>query len=148
MLNFSSFPWVGILVALFWSIYNLLRKKINVDTDIGLFIESLYLLPLALIVSYLIYKSGNNDFSLGNPLNSLMLIVGGFMTVIPLYLFIKGLEKTTMATSGLIFFITPTSQFLLGFFYYNEPFDMTKLTSFIIIWIAVIIYLKDLYESN
>lgn len=148
LFNLDSFPTVGFLVAFFWSSYNLLRKKINVDTDIGLFIESLYLLPLALIVSYLIYKSGNNDFSLGNPLNSLMLIVGGFMTVIPLYLFIKGLEKTTMATSGLIFFITPTSQFLLGFFYYNEPFDMTKLTSFIIIWIAVIIYLKDLYESN
>ena len=148
LFNLDSFPAVGFLVAFFWSSYNLLRKKINVDTDIGLFIESLYLLPLALIVSYLIYKSGNNDFSLGNPLNSLMLIIGGFMTVVPLYLFIKGLEKTTMATSGLIFFITPTSQFLLGFFYYNEPFDMTKLTSFIIIWIAVIIYLKDLYESN
>ena len=148
LFNLDSFPTVGFLVAFFWSSYNLLRKKINVDTDIGLFIESLYLLPLALIVSYLIYKSGNNDFSLGNPLNSLMLIIGGFMTVIPLYLFIKGLEKTTMATSGLIFFITPTSQFLLGFFYYSEPFDMTKLISFIIIWIAVIIYLKDLYESN
>ena len=148
LFNFDSFPVVGFLVAFFWSSYNLLRKKINVDTDIGLFIESLYLLPLALILSYLIYKSGNNDFSLNNPLNCLMLMLGGFMTVIPLYLFIKGLEKTTMATSGLIFFITPTSQFLLGFFYYNEPFDMTKLTSFIIIWIAVIIYLKDLYEGN
>ena len=148
LFNFDSFPVVGFLVAFFWSSYNLLRKKINVDTDIGLFIESLYLLPLALILSYLIYKSGNNDFSLNNPLNCLMLMLGGFMTVIPLYLFIKGLEKTTMATSGLIFFITPTSQFLLGFFYYNEPFDMTKLISFIIIWIAVIIYLKDLYEGN
>ena len=148
LFNLDSFPAVGFLVAFFWSSYNLLRKKINVDTDIGLFIESLYLLPLALILSYLIYKSGNNDFSLNNPLNCLMLMLGGFMTVIPLYLFIKGLEKTTMATSGLIFFITPTSQFLLGFFYYNEPFDMTKLISFIIIWIAVIIYLKDLYEGN
>jgi chloramphenicol-sensitive protein RarD len=78
----------------------------------------------------------------------LMLFFGGAMTVIPLFLFIKGLEKTTMATSGLIFFITPTSQFLLGFFYYNEPFTATKLISFIIIWIAVFIYLKDLYEKK
>ena len=77
-----------------------------------------------------------------------MLFFGGAMTVIPLFLFIKGLEKTTMATSGLIFFITPTSQFLLGFFYYNEPFTATKLISFIIIWIAVFIYLKDLYEKK
>ena len=78
----------------------------------------------------------------------LLLFLGGAMTVIPLFLFIKGLEKTTMATSGLIFFVTPTSQFLLGFFYYNEPFNMNKLISFIIIWIAVFIYLKDLYEKN
>ena len=49
LFNFDSFPWVGVLVAIFWSLYNLLRKKINVDTDIGLFIESLYLLPLAII---------------------------------------------------------------------------------------------------
>ena len=77
-----------------------------------------------------------------------MLFFAGVMTVIPLFLFIKGLEKTTMATSGLIFFITPTSQFLLGFFYYNEPFTATKLISFIIIWIAVFIYLKDLYEKK
>ena len=76
-----------------------------------------------------------------------MFFLAGVMTVIPLFLFIKGLEKTTMATSGLIFFITPTSQFLLGFFYYNEPFT-TKLISFIIIWIAVFIYLKDLYEKK
>ena len=48
LLNFSSFPWVGILVALFWSIYNLLRKKINVETDIGLFIESLIILPFVI----------------------------------------------------------------------------------------------------
>ena len=68
--------------------------------------------------------------------------------ILPTKKFIKGLEKTTMATSGLIFFLTPTSQFLLGFFYFNEPFNMTKLISFIIIWIAVFIYLKDLYENN
>ena len=148
LFNLESFPLVGFLVAFFGSSYNLLRKKINVDTDVGLFIESLYIIPLALIVSYVIYKSGNNDFGINHPSSSLLLILAGFMTVIPLYLFIKGLEKTTMATSGLIFFITPTSQFLLGFYYYNEPFNMTKLISFIIIWFAVVIYLKDLYENN
>ena len=50
--------------------------------------------------------------------------------------------------SGMIFYITPTLQFLLGYFYYNEPFSLIKLASFIFIWIAVIIYLKDLYETN
>ena len=148
LFNLNSFPLVGFLVAIFWSTYNLLRKKINVDTDVGLFIESLFMLPVALIISYFIYKTGNNDFNLQSSTNSLLLFLGGIMTVIPLFLFIKGLEKTNMATSVLIFFITPTSQFLLGFYYFNEPFNITKLISFIIIWIAVFIYLKDLYENK
>ncbi len=148
LFNLDSFPWVGFLVAFFWGFYNLLRKKINVDTDIGLFIEALFILPFALVVSYLIYQSGNNDFTFQDPMNILMLILAGLMTVIPLFLYIKGLEKTTMATSGLIFFITPTSQFLLGFFYFNEPFSTPKFISFIFIWLAVFIYLKDLYENN
>ena len=148
LFNLNSFPWVGFLVAIFWSSYNLLRKIINVDTDVGLFIESLFILPIALIISFFIFKTGNNDFSFEIPMNIIMLFLAGLMTVIPLFLFIKGLEKTTMATSGFIFFITPTSQFLLGFFYYNEPFSAFKLISFIIIWIAVFIYLKDLYEKN
>jgi len=48
----------------------------------------------------------------------------------------------------MVFYITPTLQFLLGFFYYNEEFSTTKFVSFIIIWIAVFIYLRDLYEKN
>ena len=148
LFNLESFPLLGFLVAFFWSTYNLLRKIINVDTDVGLFIESLYILPLALISCYIIFKTGNNDFSFNSPINIIYLMLAGVMTVIPLFLFIKGLEKTTMATSGLIFFLTPTSQFLLGFFYFNEPLNMSKLVSFIIIWIAVLIYLRDLYENN
>ena len=50
--------------------------------------------------------------------------------------------------SGMVFFITPTAQFILGFFYFNEPFSDEKLISFILIWFAVFIYLKDLYENN
>ena len=148
LFNLDSFPWIGFLVAIFWSSYNLLRKKVNVDTDVGLFIESLFMLPLALIITFFIYKTGNNDFNLQLSINSLLLFMAGIMTVIPLFLFIKGLEKTNMAISGLIFFITPTSQFLLGVYYFNEPLNITKLFSFVIIWIAVFIYLKDLYEKN
>ena len=63
-------------------------------------------------------------------------------------LFTSKSPLVTGVLSGLIFFITPTGQFLLGFFYYNEEFSLNKLISFIIIWIAVSIYLKDLYEDS
>ncbi len=146
--NLNSFPWIGFSVAFLWSIYNLLRKKINVDTDIGLFIESLFIFPIAIVIFYFIFQNNMNDFTLSNPSLMPLLILAGPMTVIPLFLYVKGVELSGLGPSGMIFFLAPTGQFLLGFFYYNEPFSMQKLISFIIIWISVSIYLKDLYEKN
>ena len=146
--NLSMFPWIGLLVAILWATYNLLRKLINVETDIGLLIESLFILPVAIVFFYFIYQKGFNDFSFANPKIMFYLFLAGPMTVIPLFLFIKGVEKCGLSSSGMIFFITPTSQFLLGYFYYNEPFSTDKFLSFILIWIAVLIYLRDLYENN
>ncbi|MDC3036068.1 EamA family transporter RarD [Candidatus Pelagibacter sp.] len=148
LFNIQTLPWLGIIVALSWAFYNLARKKINVDTDVGLLIESLFIFPFAIITFYLISKNGFNDFSLSNPSLSLLLILAGPMTVIPLFLYVRGVELIGLGATGMIFYITPSLQFVLGYFYYNESFSIIKLVSFIIIWIAVIIYLKDLYETN
>jgi chloramphenicol-sensitive protein RarD len=148
LLNFKSIPWVGLIVAVSWGFYNLLRKKLNIDTDIGLLIESLFILPFALTMFYLITQSGFNDFKLSNPSLMFILLLAGPMTIIPLFLYVRGVELCGLGPTGMIFYITPTCQFLLGFFYYNEPFSVVKLVSFILIWIAVFIYLKDLYEEN
>ena len=146
--SLKSLPWVGLIVALSWAFYNLVRKKIKIDTDIGLLIESLYIFPFALFVFYLISKNGLNDFSLDNPGLSFLLLLAGPMTVIPLFLYVRGVELIGLGPTGMIFYITPTLQFILGYFYYNEDFSLIKFLSFIIIWIAVVIYLKDLYETN
>ena len=148
LFNLKSLPWVGIIVALSWAFYNLVRKKINIDTDIGLLIESLFIFPFALIVFYFIIENGFNDFSLSKPGLSLFLILAGPMTVIPLFLYVRGVELIGLGPTGMIFYITPTLQFILGFFYYNEEFSLVKFVSFIIIWFAVVIYLKDLYETD
>ncbi len=148
IVSIKSLPWVGLIVALSWGFYNLVRKKINVDTDIGLLIESLFILPFALLAFYLIVNKGYNDFKLSDPSMMLFIYLAGPMTVIPLFLYVRGVELCGLGPTGMIFYITPTFQFLLGYFYYNEPFSIAKLVSFIFIWIAVIIYLKDLHETN
>ena len=148
IVSIKSLPWVGLIVALSWGFYNLVRKKINVDTDVGLLIESLFILPFALLAFYLIASKGYNDFQLSDPSMMLFIYLAGPMTVIPLFLYVRGVELCGLGPTGMIFYITPTFQFLLGYFYYNEPFSITKLVSFIFIWIAVIIYLKDLHETN
>ena len=148
LFNFASVPWVGLIVALSWSLYSLLRKKINVDSDVGLLIESLFITPIALIVFYLISLDGNYYFSFNEPKVAFWLFLAGPMTVIPLFLWLKGVDLAGLGTSGMVFFITPTCQFLLGAFYYNEYFDLNKLIGFIIIWIAVAIYLHDLSREK
>ena len=146
--SLKSLPWVGLIVAFSWAFYNLVRKKIEIDTDIGLLVESLFIFPFALFVFYLISKNGYNDFSLKNPGLSFFLLLAGPMTVIPLFLYVRGVEIIGLGPTGMIFYITPTLQFILGYFYYDEDFSLAKFVSFIIIWIAVFIYMNDLYEKN
>ena len=148
IMSYKSLPWLGLVVAFSWGFYNLLRKKINVDTDIGLLIESLFILPFAIVAFYLISINGFNDFKIENPPMMLLIFLAGPMTVIPLFLYVRGVELCGLGPTGMIFYITPTLQFLLGFFYYDEVFSLNKLVSFIFIWIAVIVYLKDLHENN
>ena len=148
VVSFNSIPWVGLIVAFSWGFYNLLRKKVNVDTDVGLLIESLFILPFALFSFYLIFQNNLNDFSLTSPSLMLIFMLAGPMTVIPLFMYVRGVELCGLGPTGMIFYITPTFQFILGFFYFFESFSFEKSLSFILIWIAVIIYLKDLYENN
>ena len=90
--SLKNIPWVGLIVAFSWAFYNLVRKKIDVDTDIGLLIESLYIFPFALFAFYMIVNNNVNDFNLSNPGLSLYLILAGPMTVIPLFLYVRGVE--------------------------------------------------------
>ena len=148
LLSLENIPFIGLTVAFSWSIYNLLRKMINVKTDIGLLIETIFILPVALFSFYLITQKGLNDFAFSNPKLMLLLFLAGPMTVIPLYLYVRGVELAGLGPTGMIFFITPTCHFLLRIFYYNEIFNITKLIGFILIWIAVIIYLRDLNKKT
>ena len=145
---YKNFPWIGLTVGLSWSLYNVFRKKIDVDVDLGLLLESLLILPFALIGFYLVYQSGNLNFGIDSIKLSLLLTIAGPMTVIPLFLFVKGVNLAGLGPSGMLFFITPTFQFILGLFLYNEPFDEFRLFGFILIWVAVLIYIFDLYEKN
>ena len=147
LFNFKSPPWIGLGVALSWSFYALTRKKANVPPDVGLFIETLLLSPIAILIFYFIAKEGNNFFTFTDLNLAFTLFLAGLITLAPLYLYLKGLELSGLGTSGMIFFFTPTCQFLLGIFYYEESFSIVKLLSFCIIWIAVFIYLKDLNSS-
>ena len=148
MMFLDNIPWIGLIVAFSFSGYAVLRKIISVETDIGLFVESLFLIPIVFFIFYSLSINNEIAFSFSNIKFSAILILAGPMTVIPLFLFIRGSELSALGPASMIFFIAPTGQFLLGLFLYNEPFLINKLIGFVLIWIAVLIYLRDLYEKN
>ena len=147
LFQLKSVPWIGITVALTFSLYGLIRKKINVSSDIGLLIETLLMAPIAIILFYYLTINNLNIFSIDKPDLSFYLFWAGFMTLIPLFWYTKGFYLIGIGPASMIFFLTPTAQFFLGLYYYNEPLNVDKLISFIFIWIAVIIYLNELRKE-
>ena len=148
LIDLEAMPWIGLIVAFTWSTYTLIRKKIQIPTDLGLFIESAFMTPFALIAFYFIVKNGNNYFGPNDISMSFWLFLAGANTLIPLGLYLYGSSLSGLGPSGMIFFLAPTGQFLLGIYYFDEILDLNKLISFVIIWTAVAIYLKDLANAK
>ena len=147
LIKLGQVPWIGITVALTFSLYGLIRKKVQVSSDIGLLIETLILTPIALLLFIFLIKNDLNVFSLNEPVLSFYLFWAGLMTLIPLFWYTKGFGLIGIGPASMIFFLTPTAQFLLGLYYFNEPLILDELIAFIFIWIAVIIYLNELRKE-
>ena len=147
LVKLGEIPWIGITVAVTFSLYTLIRKKIKVSTDIGLLIETLLIAPIAVVLFIYLIKNNTNIFSLNEPVLSFYLFWAGLMTLIPLFWYTKGFELIGIGPASMIFFLTPTAQFFLGIYYFNEPLTLDKLISFLFIWVAVIIYLNELRKE-
>ena len=147
LIKLGEIPWIGITVAVTFSLYGLIRKKVKVSSDIGLFIETLLISPIAICLFIYLVKNNANIFSLEKPVLSFYLFWAGLMTLIPLFWYPKGFELIGIGPASMIFFLTPTAQFLLGLYYFNEPLNFDKLVSFMFIWVAVIIYLNELRKE-
>ena len=147
LLKLGELPWIGLTVAITFSLYGLIRKKIKVSSDIGLFIETLLISPIAIIIFIYLMKLNMNIFSYDEPLLSFYLFWSGFMTLVPLFLYTLGFKIIGIGPASMILFLTPTSQFLLGISYFGEVLTLERFLGFMIIWIAVIIYLNELRKQ-
>ena len=147
LIGFKNIPWIGLVVAITFSLYTLIRKKINISSDLGLFVETLLISPIAIVLFFLLVFDNTNIFGFNNPELSFYLFFAGFMTLVPLFMYIKGFELIGIGPASMIFFLTPTAQFFLSIFYLNQALNLEKLISFIFIWIAVLIYLNELRKE-
>jgi chloramphenicol-sensitive protein RarD len=134
-------------VAVTFSLYSLIRKKIDISSDLGLLYETLLISPIALIFFYFLVVNNDNIFGFNNPDLSFYLFFSGLMTLVPLFMYIRGFKLIGIGPASMIFFLTPTSQFFLSIFYLDQSFVIEKLISFVFIWIAVLIYLNELRKE-
>jgi len=144
----NTIPFLAMLIGTTWGIYGLLRKQINVSPEIGLLYESGFITLIA--APYLIYL---NFYELGFFLNdsfktSNLLILTGVVTIFPLFFFNLGVKFIPLSFAGVIFYLAPTFHFFTSVFILNEPLATSKLISFVIIWIAVIIFIFDIISED
>jgi len=139
-IQLGSLPWVALGLALSFGLYGLLRKQAPLPSLEGLALETFLLAPLALLALLWFEWRGTGSFGhVGLQANS-MLIGAGVVTAVPLILFAHGTRRLKLATMGLIQYISPTLQLLLGVLLYHEAFDQSHLIGFAFIWAGLVIY--------
>ena len=141
--TFGAVPWIALTLALSFGLYGLLRKTAPLDSLEGLSVEmALLFLPA---VGFILYRqySGSAGFMDSGITTSALLVAGGIVTAIPLLLFSAAVRRAPLVVIGLLQYLAPTLQFLIGVLMYGEPFDQTRFIGFCIIWFALIIYAAE-----
>lgn len=139
-ISHGQFPWIAMILALTFGLYGLAKKLINVDSAVGLTLETLVVAPIAAIYMCFLFNNGSNSFLNANLGTDFLLIGAGAATAIPLLYFAKGAQKIPLSLLGFLQYIAPTLTLLLGVFVYDEHFSKIQLLSFMFIWSALTIY--------
>lgn len=139
----GGLPWVSLVLALSFATYGMVRKVVNVAAVPGLAIETLLLAPVAL--GFIAWWQARGAGAFGHPpvLVSLLLAGSGLITALPLALFATGARLIPYSVVGIIQYIGPTLQLLLGVFLYGEPFAGARAVGFCIIWAGLAVFVTD-----
>jgi len=148
LISLGSLPIVSLTLALSFAFYGMIRKKINVGSIVGLFVETLILMPFALIGIYYLMINDKLSFLNSSDYINIMLTLGGLITIIPLLLFNGAATRMKLSTLGFFQYIGPTCAFLLAIFVYKEEFNSDKLITFSLIWIALLIFSLDSFNTR
>jgi len=141
-------PWIGLMLALTFGSYGLLRKIAALGPLEGLSLETLLLFPVALGYLAWLASEGRNAFVLAPTTTQILLASVGPLTAVPLLLFAAGARRIPMSTLGLLQYIAPTLQLLLGVWLYHEPFGEERLAGFALVWSALAVYsLEGLWQA-
>ena len=143
LLRASTFPWVALVLAGSWSAYSVMRKRATTGAIPSLAVETLLLSPLA--VGFLLWRHQDGTGALGRVdlRMHLWILSAGVVTAVPLMLFAYAARRIRLSTLGILQYLAPTGQLILGIWVYGEPFSSARMVSFALIWAALILYTAD-----
>jgi chloramphenicol-sensitive protein RarD len=145
--GYGHFPWIAVSLCLTFGSYGLLRKQSGTAAITGLFLETTFLLPIALAYLAFLVWHGRLIFSPSNPTPSALLVSTGIVTALPLVWFGYATRHLRLITIGFLQYLSPTISFFLGVFLYHELFTFAHLITFSLIWIALALVTMEAFLS-
>lgn len=133
-------PWIALSLAITFAFYGLLRKTAMLGPLEGLSLETLVLFPIALVWLGVLAGHGVSSFGAASLSSKLLVMAAGPITATPLLLFAAGARRIPFSTLGLLQYMSPTIQLVLGIWLYREPFGGARLAGFVMIWSALALY--------
>ena len=145
--QYGAVPWIALSLATTFCLYSFVKKTTALHPIASLSIETWSLFVPAL--GFLVYEhqQGRGGWMSGDELADALLVGSGIATTIPLLLFAAGAQLIPLSTTGLLQYVGPTLQFLLGVLVFHEPFSPAKLIGFALVWTALIIYVADMLHK-
>ena len=143
--NFGYVPWIALTLAVSFSIYGLLRKQVSVDSLPGLFIETLFLFPAA-IVYWVFFATQVSDLSTNTTSLNVLLLLAGVVSTAPLLCFTAAARRIRYSTLGFFQYIGPSLMFVLAVTLYNEPLSTARLVTFGFVWTALALFTFDSFK--
>jgi chloramphenicol-sensitive protein RarD len=140
---YGALPWIAFGLAASFGSYGLAKKKAPLDPLEGLTLETAILAPVAIVFLAVLQGTGEGAFLRTGAASDALMIGGGLVTTIPLLLFAAAVRSVPLSVIGILQYIGPTLQFLIGVFVYGEPFSRAQLVGFSIVWTALAIYAGD-----
>lgn len=145
--HLGRLPWISLALAFSFSFYGFLRKKINLESLPGLLIETMILAPFALWYLWHVDQNHTGVFLNHSQMVDFLLILGGLITAIPLFMFGMAATRIPLSTLGFVQYLSPTIQLAIGLFVYKEIFSPAYLISFCLVWIGLTIYTFSLIKT-
>jgi chloramphenicol-sensitive protein RarD len=146
-ISYRHFPWISISLAFTFGLYGLAKKKVHVDTTVGLMVETLLVLPIALVY-LIVFEQGGQAWHMLSGWRLFVLCLSGVATALPLLWFTEAAKRLPLSVLGFIQYLAPTIMLILGVVIYHEPFTNMGMISFGFIWSALIIYTFHLTKNR